>query len=104
MKKEKLFRAGASGELDSIVSAGVPPTATRWIFNCVIVRVSNNDIRVPKEIDYFLVFTLPSTVTVFLSIFTPTVVRYLSEKILRTNFATRLVFPTPEIPTMQTCF
>jgi hypothetical protein len=56
MKKGKLFRAGASGELDSIVSAGVPPTATRWIFNCVILRVSNNDIRVPKETDYFLVF------------------------------------------------
>jgi hypothetical protein len=29
---------------------------------------------------------------------------HLSEKILRTNFATRLVFPTPEVPIMQTFF
>ena len=44
------------------------------------------------------------SLTVFLSIFTPTVVRYLSEKMLWTNFETRLVLPTPEAPIMQTFF
>jgi hypothetical protein len=56
MKKEKLPGAGASGELDGIVSAGVPPTATRWIFYRVVLRVSNHDVSVAKKVDNFLVF------------------------------------------------
>src|SRR6266540_1841976 len=42
--------------------------------------------------------------TVFLSTFTPTVVRYLSENMLLTNRETRLVLPTPNPPSIQTFF
>src|SRR5215204_3882411 len=45
-----------------------------------------------------------STVTVFLSTFTPTLVMYLSEKMLLTKRETRLVLPTPVAPSMQTFF
>jgi hypothetical protein len=41
---------------------------------------------------------------VFFSIFTPTVVKYWSEKRLWTYRETRLVFPTPKPPSMQIFF
>ena len=47
---------------------------------------------------------MPSTVSVFLSILTPTVVRYLSENTLLTKRATRLVLPTENEPSMQIFF
>src|SRR3954447_527051 len=43
-------------------------------------------------------------VTTFLSTFTPTVVRYLSAKMLLTKRETRLVLPTPVAPSMQIFF
>jgi hypothetical protein len=44
------------------------------------------------------------SVSVFLSIFTPTVVWYFSENMLLTNCETRLVFPTAKDPSMQIFF
>src|SRR6186713_1480657 len=51
-----------------------------------------------------IVTCVSPTATTFLSTFTPTVVRYLSEKMLLTNRETRLVLPTPDAPSMQIFF
>src|SRR5580704_3117394 len=44
------------------------------------------------------------TLTDFLSIFTPTVLRYFAEKMPCTKRATKLVLPTPKEPSMQIFF
>src|SRR2546427_6660475 len=46
----------------------------------------------------------PLSSSTFLSILTPTVVWYLSENMLCTKRATRLVFPTPNDPSRQIFF